>query len=118
MTQQQEMWYRRNLARRQAMIAAVTRMMYSAQAGGSSSGSAAPAEEEMTVPSIPAPEETMYYFSDGTVSSIAELDEWIESSGASEEEQNAKMNDVGKVVVGADMMKDLGYSLRLSDEPL
>lgn len=71
MTQQQEMWIRSNMARRQAMMAAVARMRYSA--AGGASGSQAAKDEGIVVPPIPMRESSYITFADGTVSAMTDL---------------------------------------------
>ena len=78
MTQQQEMWIRSNMARRQAMMAAVARMRYSAAGGSSGSEKKS---EDVIVPDIPMPEKTTFRLADGTVTTDSKsvpLDQVVE----------------------------------------
>lgn len=68
MDRNQETWYRRNLARRQAMVAAVMRMR-AAAAGGGGKGDGGGADGGIVVPDIPPPERTTATLRDGRVMS-------------------------------------------------
>lgn len=92
MTQQQEMWYRHNLARRQAMMAAIMRMRYSAAGGSAGSEKKS---EDVVVPSIPMPEKTTLKLIDGTAHTIDEIDP-------------SAVDQVVELIVGPEFISDDG----------